>query len=225
MSYLDSLLAAGERVVLRTRRHGIVLVRTIGVALVVILAGLGLALFFGVLSGSPGSGAGLAAWGGLGLALLGAVAALPAWLRWRSEEYLVTDRRVIQVEGVFQKRVLDSSLDKVNDVLLAQSVAGRLLGYGTIDILTASEQGINRLETIPDPLGFKRAMLEARSAQPAITVAPAAAAPPPVGTRTASAPAAPGAAARLAELEEMRRRELVSEDEYRAKRREILEGL
>jgi uncharacterized membrane protein YdbT with pleckstrin-like domain len=224
MSYLDSLLASGERVVLRTRRHGIVLVRTIGVALIVILAGLGLAVFFGFQSDGSGI-APLAAWGGLALALLGGLAALPAWLRWRSEEYLVTDRRVIQVEGVFQKRVLDSSLDKVNDVLLAQSVAGRLLGYGTIEILTASEQGINRLETIPDPLGFKRAMLEARSAQPAITVAPAAAAPPPVGTRTASAPAAPGAAARLAELEEMRRRELVSEDEYRAKRREILEGL
>ena len=230
MSYLDSLLAAGERVVLRTRRHGIVLLRTMGAALVVILAGLGLALFFGVLSGSAGGGAGLAAWGGLGLALLGAVAALPAWLRWRSEEYLVTDRRVIQVEGIFQKRVLDSSLDKVNDVLLAQSVAGRLLGYGTIEILTASEQGINRLETIPDPLGFKRAMLEARSGGPAAAMAPAvamapAAAPASVGKPAASGRTETGAAARLAELEEMRRRELVSEEEYRAKRREILEGL
>jgi uncharacterized membrane protein YdbT with pleckstrin-like domain len=224
MSYVESLLASGERVVLRTRRHGIVLVRTIGVALIVILAGLGMAVFFGFQSGRSDM-APVAVWGGLALALLGGLAALPAWLRWRSEEYLVTDRRVIQVEGVFQKRVLDSSLDKVNDVLLAQSVAGRLLGYGTIEILTASEQGINRLETIPDPLGFKRAMLEARSAPPAITGTPAAAASPPVGTVAASTPAAPGAAARLAELEEMRRRQLVSEDEYRAKRQQILEGL
>ncbi len=223
MGYLDSLLASGERVVLRTRRHGVVLVRTMGAALAVIVVGLGLALFFGFGSGLP-EGARLAAWGGLALALLGALSALPAWLRWRTEQYLVTDRRVIQVEGIFQKRVLDSSLDKVNDVLLAQSVAGRLLGYGTIEILTASEQGINRLETIPDPLGFKRAMLEARSGGPAFE-APRPAAAAPVERRATAAPTAPGAAARLAELEDMRRRKLVSEDEYHAKRREILEGL
>jgi len=110
-------------------------------------------------------------------------------------------------EGVLAKRVLDSSLDKVNDVLLEQSLAGRLLGYGNLQILTASEQGINRLDTIPRPLAFKRAMLAAKSG------------PGKGGAAVA------GPAARLEELEELRRRGLVSAEEYRAKRAAILERL
>ena len=220
MGYLENLLASGERVVHRTRRHVIVLARTVGAALIVVAVGLGLAAFFGFFSGLQ-SGGTWAAWGGVGLAAVGVLAAFPAWLRWRCEEYLVTDRRVIQVEGIFQKQVLDSSLDKVNDVLLKQSLFGRLLGYGTIEILTASEHGINRLDTLPDPLGFKRAMLEARGGA-AVAVAPAAAAAIP---RVGRAEAQSGAAERLAQLDEMKRRDLVSEDEYRAKRRQILEGL
>jgi uncharacterized membrane protein YdbT with pleckstrin-like domain len=209
VSYLDQLLAGGEQVVLSTRRHGIVLARAMGAALIVVLVGLGTAAFFGLQAGAAAGGAALAVWGGLALALVGAVAALPGWLRWRAEQYVVTDRRVLQIDGIFQKRVLDSSLDKVNDVLLEQSVAGRLLGYGTIQILTASEQGINRLETIPDPLRFKRAIIEGRSPRREVVTAPPASA----------------TAARLAELEEMKRRQLVSEEEYQAKRRQILEGL
>jgi uncharacterized membrane protein YdbT with pleckstrin-like domain len=213
MGYLENLLASGERVVHRTRRHVIVLTRTVGGALVVVAVGLGLAAFFGFFSDG---GALWAVWGGLALAAIGLVAAFPAWLRWRSEQYVVTDRRVIQVEGIFQKQVLDSSLNMVNDVLLKQSLFGRLLGYGTIEILTASEHGINRLETLPDPLGFKRAMLEARGA-PAVS--------PAVAGMPLAASTSTDAAGRLAQLDEMKRRGLVSADEYQAKRRQILEGL
>ena len=218
MGYLDNLLASGERIVHRTRRHVIVLTRTVGLALVVVVAGLGLAVFFGFWSGLPTAG-NYAAWGGVALAVVGALAAFPAWLRWRSEEYLVTDRRVIQVEGVFQKKVLDSTLDKVNDVLLSQSLFGRLFGYGSIEILTASEHGINRLDTLPDPVGFKRAMLEASGGRAAPVPAALHAAPP--ATRRAPS----DAAERLSQLDEMKRRGLVSDDEYQAKRRAILEGL
>jgi hypothetical protein len=37
-------------------------------------------------------------------------------LIWRSREYVVTNRRVMQLAGVFNKNITDSSLDKVNDV-------------------------------------------------------------------------------------------------------------
>ncbi len=210
MAYLDRLLAPGERVVVRTRRHAVVLLRSIGAALFVILAGLFLAIYIGGI-GRFTEPARLWAWGGVGIALLGLLVALPAWLRWRSEEFLVTDRRVIQLEGVLSKRVLDSSLDKVNDVRLGQSLAGRLFGFGTIEILTASEGGINRLDQVPDPLAFKHAMMTARGGAGAAAVA---------------TPAAPAStASRLAELEELKRRGLVSEDEYRAKRAAILDGV
>jgi uncharacterized membrane protein YdbT with pleckstrin-like domain len=208
MAYLDRLLAPGERVVVRRRRHGIVLLRNVGAALFLVLAGLFLAVYIGGVGRFPEPARGWA-WGGVGLAVVGLVLALPAWLRWRNEEFLVTDRRVIQLEGVLAKRVLDSNLDKINDVRLTQSLAGRLFGFGTIEILTASEGGINRLDQVPGPLAFKHAMMASRGG--------AATAP------VADLPAAGSTADRLAEIAELQRRGLISEDEYRAKRAAILD--
>jgi uncharacterized membrane protein YdbT with pleckstrin-like domain len=213
MTYLDRLLAPGERIVVRTRRHAVVLMRSVGAAAFVVLAGLFLAVYVGGV-GRFAETDRVWAWGGAGLAVLGLFVALPAWLRWRSEEYLVTDRRVIQLEGFVSKRVLDSSLDKINDVRLSQSLAGRLLGFGTIEILTASETGMNRLDQVPAPLEFKRAMMATRGG---------AGAPSSAGLATLPAPAP--TANRLAELEDLRRRGLISEDEYHAKRAAILDGL
>lgn len=209
MSYIDRLLAPGERVVVRTRRHAVVLLRNVGAALFLTLAGLFLAVYIGGVGRFP-EPARVWSWGGVGIAAIGLLLALPAWLRWRSEEYLVTDRRVIQLEGVLAKRTLDSSLDKVNDVRLTQSLAGRLFGFGTIEILTASEVGVNRLDQVPRALEFKRAMMSARGGAPIAAAVPAA----PAST-----------ASRLAELEEIKRRGLISEEEYRAKRSSILDGV
>jgi hypothetical protein len=74
----------------------------------------------------------------------------------------VTTHRVIQTSGVFSKNVVDSSLEKVNDVKLSQSFLGRMFGYGDIEILTASELGVNLFHEIADPIGFKTAMLNAK---------------------------------------------------------------
>ncbi len=84
------------------------------------------------------------------------------YLIWANHKYVVTSHRVIQLFGVFNKNVTDSSLDKVNDVKLEQSFFGRLFGYGDIQILTASEMGINRFTRIGRPVKFKSAMLNAK---------------------------------------------------------------
>ena len=47
-------------------------------------------------------------------------------LIWTSRQYIVTDWRVIQICGVFNKEVTDSSLEKVNDVKREQSFWGWL---------------------------------------------------------------------------------------------------
>ena len=47
-----------------------------------------------------------------------------SFFRWQSQEYLVTNRRVIQVEGVINKQATDSSLEKINDAVLNQNCSG-----------------------------------------------------------------------------------------------------
>jgi Bacterial PH domain/Short C-terminal domain len=87
-----------------------------------------------------------------------------AWqvLRWQNEEFIVTSRRVLQSQGVVNKRVVDSSLEKINDAVLTQSLFGRMFGFGDLDVLTASEAGISRLRMLRQADDFKRAMLDAK---------------------------------------------------------------
>ncbi|MCL5952552.1 MAG: PH domain-containing protein [Chloroflexi bacterium] len=158
MGYVEGLLGDNEKIVVKTRQHWIVLassfLRNLVVALVVII-------LTAVLVFSPLGMIGLVA---LVLLLFPIVAFGRAYVDWYNEEYLVTNRRVIQAEGLVNKHVIDSSLEKVNDVVLTQSFFGRFLDYGDIEILTASEIGVNKLHKIARPVKFKIEMLNQKEA-------------------------------------------------------------
>jgi uncharacterized membrane protein YdbT with pleckstrin-like domain len=157
--YLRKVLTADEQILRLTRRHWIIwFVKTFWwMVLFFLIAGASVWFF---LNEPPDSQ--------IWLWLAGA-ALIPGFmwfwehLVWLNEKNVMTSIRVIQMEGVLNKRVSDSLLEKLNDVQTHQSLIGRILGFGDIVILTASEQGVNRLYTITDPLGFKRAMLEAKA--------------------------------------------------------------
>ena len=53
-------------------------------------------------------------------------------LRYINQEYVLTNRRVIQVEGVVNRQATDSSLEKINDAVLTQSIFGRMFGFGDL---------------------------------------------------------------------------------------------
>jgi hypothetical protein len=160
MAYIDSLLASGERPIKREHQHWFVLVADAAWGILALVIAIGLL----VLSGNLGQGPirDVLGWGIVALVLGGL--AYMGWqvLRWMNEEFIVTTRRVLQLEGVVNKRVIDSSLEKINDAILTQSVFGRIFGFGDLDILTASESGISRLRMLKDADDFKRSMLESK---------------------------------------------------------------
>jgi len=85
------------------------------------------------------------------------------FVAWRMNVYALTNRRVAEVTGVLSKTVSDSSLEKLTDVVLRQSLLGRMLGYGDIEVLTAAAgAGVNYLKQIRQPLQFKQAMVNAK---------------------------------------------------------------
>jgi uncharacterized membrane protein YdbT with pleckstrin-like domain len=160
MSYADSLLSTGERVVHRVRQHWLVLVWGARIPIASIIA----ALLILVLSSNVAEGPFRSLLSLLTAVLfLGGLAFL-AWatLRYLNTEFVLTNRRVVQVEGVVNKRATDSSLEKINDAVLTQSLFGRIFGFGDLDILTAAEAGIERFRMIVNPISFKRAMLDAK---------------------------------------------------------------
>ncbi len=66
---------------------------------------------------------------------------------------------------MLSKRVADSSLEKLTDIVLKQSILGRVLHYGDIVVLTAAAgAGISNLKQIRRPLEFKKQMLNAKEA-------------------------------------------------------------
>ena len=155
--YLRQVLADDEHVLLIARPHWFVLLSKTLLWIVLFVAVIAWAIWLRMVV-SP-------YWAFvLPLALI--PGALRFWehLVWSNQMNVITDRRVIQMDGVLNKEVSDSILDKLNDVKTEQSLLGRIFGYGDIEILTASDQGVNTLRMISDPLGFKRAMLNAKEA-------------------------------------------------------------
>jgi hypothetical protein len=47
-------------------------------------------------------------------------------------------------------------------MLVGHPWIGRIVGYGEIDLLTASEAGTNKIKFLPDADGFKKALLDAK---------------------------------------------------------------
>jgi uncharacterized membrane protein YdbT with pleckstrin-like domain len=157
-SYLKNLLGENEHIIFVTRQHWLVL---LGQILAKSVLALGLIILITLIwrLWLPQSRVVPLAYLLLILPLLGLLRDV---IIWTSRQYIVTDWRVIQISGVFSKEVTDSSLEKVNDVKLEQSLAGRLLDYGDLEILTASELGVNRFAYIAQPIHLKTAMLNAK---------------------------------------------------------------
>jgi hypothetical protein len=159
MSYADSLLATGERVIHRERQHWLVLVW--GARLPIVAMVLGIVLL--ILSSAVGDPLKTAVFAIGAVLFLGGLAFLIwATMRYLNQEYVLTNRRVIEVQGVVNKRSTDSSLEKINDAILTQSIFGRIFGFGDLEVLTASEAGIERFQMIVNPILFKKAMMDAK---------------------------------------------------------------
>lgn len=155
--YLHSLLGEDEKIILSTYQHWFILFRSILAEVVITLI-----IFAGVT-------AAWILWLQVPLTLIGYVlliipigSMVHDILLWKNQDYIVTNLRVIQLSGIINKSVIDSSLEKVNDVRMTQSFWGRIFDFGDVEILTASELGVNLFKTIGNPVRFKTAMLNAK---------------------------------------------------------------
>jgi uncharacterized membrane protein YdbT with pleckstrin-like domain len=157
--YVESLLGEREKIILIAHQHWFILVRAIVFEIVIILILIALTITtgaylseFALLIGAVGTI----------LLLLPLSTMMRDILDWTNRQFIVTNRRVVQISGILNKNVTDSSLEKVTDVKLEQSAFGRLFNYGDIEILTASEFGVNLFRRIEEPIIFKIAMLNAK---------------------------------------------------------------
>ncbi len=210
-SYIESMLSEREKVLRITRQHWFLLASAIFLECILILiifaATIAAAIAFPLFTI-------LIVAVGFLLLLFPLGTMTRDILVWANRQYLVTNRRVMQIAGVFNKNVTDSSLEKVNDVKMSQSALGRMFNFGDIEILTASELGINTFRQIEDPISFKTAMLNAKEEleRGEESYRPAAGAPI-------------DAAALLTQLAQLRQQGIITEEEFQRKKAELLSKL
>jgi uncharacterized membrane protein YdbT with pleckstrin-like domain len=155
MGYAERVLQPGEAIAYRAKLHwilmapGITLTGISGALAIVAAVKAGPDLRTGLLGLS------------LILSLFGGAQLLRAWLRRISTEIIVTDRRIILKTGLVGRQSIEMNLDKVESVLVNQSVLGRMLDYGAL-VIRGVGAGLEPIADVAAPLEFHKYVNAAR---------------------------------------------------------------
>jgi uncharacterized membrane protein YdbT with pleckstrin-like domain len=129
-SYVDSTLLQGETVQYRAK---------------ISLWSLGHLIFFGVL---------------LLPVVIGLAFLIWAFIKYKTTEFAVTDRRIIVKTGLISRSTVELFLDKVEALHVDQSVPGRLLDFGTIT-MRGTGTTLEPISNISSPLELRKQFMQA----------------------------------------------------------------
>ena len=130
MSYIDDSLIEGERVVHRGRISWWSVFWLVFLGLLTLVIAVGLVFL---------------AW---------------AWIRVRSTEIAITNKRIIAKFWFIQRHTVEINLDKVESLRVEQGLWGRFLNFGTI-FVSGAGTAVAPFPDIADPLVFRRKFMEA----------------------------------------------------------------
>ena len=156
--FIDQNLASGEKVAYETSLHWMVF---------------GTALFFGIMSAPCLAGAlyihvheiQMGMGGDIGLIfllifgglffLVAFFSGLSALIAMKTTEYAATNKRVVFKSGLFNRRVVETQLGKIESFTVSQGLLGRLFDYGTV-ALTGTGGLDEEFDYIRKPFEFKK---------------------------------------------------------------------
>lgn len=139
------------------------------------------------------------------------------FIRWWFTSYVLTNERLITRTGVIARAGVEIPLENINNILFSQTILERILRAGDLLIESAGESGQSRFNDIPDPDEFQSLLTKVREertkdlAQSSVAgLAPA---------------AQPDATERLERLARLYRDGVITEEEYRDKRQQLLDEI
>lgn len=151
-------LLPGERVLASARRHWVLMLRpVVTVTLLAAVAAAAAALL-------PLNGE-LRLFALLGVLVIALVVLNLYYWGWRSQQYIVTEQRVILNEGIVSRFSRSILIDRIQDVTTYQGLWGRAWGFGDIELESAGRDGGEWLRTVPHPQQLRNAIfaqMEAR---------------------------------------------------------------
>jgi len=144
MGTLVRYLTPGERLIYASRRHTVVLSNSFAVFLV--------SLVLGVVVAAqshrwPAAHLGLV---GTGIVVLGTL--FLAWRagHWALTRYVITNERILLVEGLIARRITALPLRLVIDTTYRRTIAGRILGYCNLELNLSGHPGLRSLTRVPN---------------------------------------------------------------------------
>lgn len=152
---VDKYLAPSEHVLHTCRRHWIVVFKPIALWLIVV--GTGAVVGF-VLSPEQSN-----TWLDRILGIAALITTLYAAWRvadWSAAAYVVTDQRVLLLEGLISRNVSAIPLSKVTDTTFRRTILGRMLAYGDLMLDSPGEKpGLSTLTVLPRPIELYRLIM------------------------------------------------------------------
>lgn len=149
MTYLDKILQPGEQVVATGRKHWIIYGPGAAVFVLAVVIGLVKSMF--------ASAEIVIQFVALLVALIAIVLLAREWFEQWTTEIVVTSKRVVYKRGFISRFTREMNMEKIESVAVDQTLLGRLLGYGTIDI-RGTGAGLEQLRGIADPLKLRNAI-------------------------------------------------------------------
>jgi len=152
------------------------------------------------------------------------------FVQWKTNRFAITNERVAYQSGILRRRGVSIPLNRINNVNFEQSFIARLLNNGIVTIESAGETGDSVFENIPDPervrgLIFAQVEADEQADSDRDAAALAKAMQQHMPATGPGGGAEKSAQERLAALDELRAQGLVNDDEYAAKRQQILDEI
>jgi uncharacterized membrane protein YdbT with pleckstrin-like domain len=197
------LLNDGEDLVLDLMPHWSTIAAPAALLLVVLAATIAVAVLFGQVVQLVAAAVLLVTVGWVGIRVL----------RRRTTNFVVTTDRIVYRSGVVAKHGKEIPLERVNDIAFHQSVWERLIGTGDLSIESAGAQSRETFGDIPHPSTVQNEiyrLMEAAAARHADRAA---------GRRELSVPE------QLEKLDDLRRRGIITQAEFDAKKQQLLDRL
>ncbi|ESS71917.1 membrane-flanked domain-containing protein [Methyloglobulus morosus KoM1] len=147
MSYVESNLMSGEKIIYKAYIHWFIFLPGI------IFAALGILLIAANKQGEGGATIGLL------LLIYAVILLLKAFIIKISTDLAVTSKRVIAKAGFIRRRSVELNHSKVESFIVNQSIFGRMFNYGTI-IVRGTGGGRTGVQGVDSPFDFRKNAME-----------------------------------------------------------------
>lgn len=140
-----------------------------------------------------------------------------SYVSWISDHFVLTSDRVICRKGVIRRSSIEIPLERINTVFSDQSLFERMIGAGDLSIESASQDGRQNFEDMRKPQWIQNEIYVAMENNENRKFD---------GLRSEPAPAAgPTVAEQLHQLEDLRQRGVLTQEEFDRKKSELLDRM